>query len=141
MVSVQPDLTQTVVSIRPANVDSPNNNIEPTVDKTASMSNKSQQLAQTLSKGGSKYGPGDHMLTENPLGGSMEKLAIKSQPKNTMSMSSSMSMNQRPISNGDVQSASRLSLMSTQLPCNIEADAIIWGTFTHTGGRLCLNES
>ncbi|XP_029652297.2 netrin receptor UNC5C [Octopus sinensis] len=141
MVSVQPDLTQTVVSIRPANVDSPNNNIEPTVDKTASMSNKSQQLAQTLSKGGSKHGPGDHLLTENPLGGSMEKLAIKSHPKNTMSMSSSMSMNQRPISNGDVQSASRLSLMSTQLPCNIEADAVIWGTFTHTGGRLCLNES
>lgn len=132
MVSVQPDLTQTVVTVRTASVDSPNNNVETPVDKTAVMTNKSQQLAQTLTKSNSK-------LPDPPLNSSIEKLTIKSN-KNAMTMSTSMSSS-RPTSNGDMQSSNRLSLMSGLLPCNIDIEAVTWGTFTHTGGRLCLTES
>ncbi|XP_055875980.1 netrin receptor UNC5C-like isoform X3 [Biomphalaria glabrata] len=47
----------------------------------------------------------------------------------------------RPLSQCDSLQDSRQSVISVQLPGNVDTEAVTWSTFTHTGGRLVLPES
>ncbi|XP_059163925.1 netrin receptor UNC5C-like isoform X2 [Physella acuta] len=51
------------------------------------------------------------------------------------------SCDSRPLSQCDSLQDSRQSVISVQLPGNVDTEAVTWSTFTHTGGRLILPES
>lgn len=135
MLSVQPDLTQTVVIVQtPNRPDSPNNNHmmekEPTYSEI-----KEHRLSGTLRKPSKCVEP---TINYN-LNSSMERLTIRDN-KNMLAVPP-VGMSSRPLSQNETLENSRQSLMSVQLPSNIDAEAVTWSTFTHMGGRLLLPES
>lgn len=140
MLSVQPDLTQTVVTVQHANSgDSPNNNHVNTMEKPPAYSvpdnNLQHRHSATLGKS-SKTLLVEPTINHN-VNNSMEKLTIKD--KSNLSVPSMGSG--RPMSQCESLQDSRQSMISMQLPSTIDAEAVTWSTFTSNGGRLLLPES
>ncbi|XP_067671144.1 netrin receptor UNC5C-like isoform X6 [Haliotis asinina] len=140
MLSVQPDLTQTVVTVQHANSgDSPNNNHVNTMEKPPAYSvpdnNVQHRHSATLGKS-SKTLLVEPTINHN-VNNSMEKLTIKD--KSNLSVPSMGSG--RPMSQCESLQDSRQSMISMQLPSTIDAEAVTWSTFTSNGGRLLLPES
>ncbi|KAK3593613.1 hypothetical protein CHS0354_025501 [Potamilus streckersoni] len=150
MLSVPPDLTQTVVAVQgPNSIDLPNNNHMSHINSVDKLPTYAEIAENRLS---ASYGTNtvnskphnmDSSLNQN-LDSSVEKLTIKND-KNTLMVTPVGSCNHgnhRPPSDvGDSLMDSRQSMMSVQLPSNIDTDAVTWSTFNHTGGRLLIPES
>ena len=134
LLSVQPDLTQTVVTVQHAS-DAPNNNHvlnggadkSPPIYSVPDTTGSPHRLSAT---------PGNTLLIESSLGqngvgdggggrGSKDSLSTPS----------------RPASQPDNLQDSRQSMISMQLPSTIDAEAVTWSTFSSSGGRLILPES
>lgn len=149
MISVQPDLTQTMVSIpyqsATPSPEPPNNNVssvENIYDKpdinldnrhSNSLINAGQPYAESSISNHSASNHSHHSVS-NHSHHSMDQMS----DKNTMTMSV---VGGRPPSFSDSAMDSRHSVVSTQLPHNIDMEAVTWGTFNHMGGRLVLQES
>lgn len=148
MMSVQPDLTQTVVTVA-HHSNSPSPTIDPPspnnnhVSSTENIYDKPDfNLEHRLS-----LGKNSKTLFVEPtinLNRNMENLPLNDQ--NAMSHVTNSSptapeLPPRPHSESDNIIDSRHSMMSVQLPSNIDSDAVTWGTFNHMGGRLMLPES
>ncbi|XP_070183045.1 netrin receptor UNC5C-like isoform X2 [Littorina saxatilis] len=197
MLSMQPDVTQTVVTVQQQqhpylhhnhsgtnstshSADSPNNNHMGIVDKSppylppdppylepsinsdnlysvpnahfnlpspGEMSQMSQlsQLSQPHRLSGTLGRPSNKTVFVEPtvnhnLNSSMEKLTIKDNkgPPPPPAPDS----HSRPASgHSDSLQGSRQSVISVQLPGNVDTEAVTWSTFDYTGGRLVLPES
>lgn len=135
MVLVPPDLTQTVVTVQHPNnrvsrspsMEAPNNNhssVENIYDKPNFT--PEHRLSGTLTKNGKT------MLVEPTLNLKEKTMAVPPIPPGPRPP--------LPHSNDNVMD-SRQSLMSVQLPGNIDLEAVAWSTFNHLGGRLVLPES
>lgn len=140
-----PDLTQTVVIVQHQNngmingvsrspsMEAPNNNhvssVENIYDKPdISPSMDSRMSAGTLTKNGKT-------LFVEPTFRPQEKLPYEKD------MPPPVPLGPRPpIQNNNIMD-SRQSMMSVQLPSNIDMEAVAWSTFNHQGGRLILPES
>ncbi|XP_050391272.1 netrin receptor UNC5C isoform X2 [Patella vulgata] len=136
LLSMQPDLTQTVVTVQHAlPPDSPNNNHmmekQPLYD--VPDINAHHRLSGTLPKN-SKMMLVEPTLNHN-LTSSLEQLSVCDN-KNTLLVPSD-----NRLSQCDNLQDSRQSMISVQLPSTIDADGVTWSTFDSCGGRLVLPES
>ncbi|XP_041362297.1 netrin receptor UNC5C-like isoform X3 [Gigantopelta aegis] len=140
MLSIQPDLTQTVVTVQHVNPgDSPNNNHMNAMEKAPPIysvpdtTGSSQRLSATLGKN-SKTLLVEPTISQNGSV-SMDSSGGRDSGKNMLSVSP------RPSSQGENLQDSRQSMISMQLPSTIDAEAVTWSTFSSSGGRLLLPES
>lgn len=124
MMSVQPDLTQQVVifphhSASPSpSVDPPNNNYPPV-----------ENIYDKPDVGLPLYA--EHRLSNGSV---PNRSSPELPPPN-----SPLAMNLAPPSVPNLDG--RHSMASVQLPVNAETEAVTWGSFNHSGGRLVLPES
>ena len=133
VVSVQPDITQTIVSsvtIQNHNVqDSPNNNHIGSMEKVPIFNdntiNTNKAVLLDTPNG-----------TCSPIKGSREHLTHKD---SKVSLKSS-ECDSRPHSVYS-ERTNRHSVISCQLPSNVDIDALVVATVTYTGGRLTLPDS
>lgn len=137
---MQPDLTQVVTVRNHSSLDSPhspNNNhlsSKENLPTYAEIMTPANRHSGTLGKG-SKTVPVEPTLNHN-LKNSVEKLTIKDKASLKASPSES-----RPLLGGESEVANRLSQVTSQLPSNVDIDAVVWNTFDSRGGRLSLPES
>lgn len=75
------------------------------------------------------------------LNATVEKIALKDSKSGLPPPPSISSCDSRPLSQCDSLQNSRQSVISVQLPGNVDTEAVTWSTFNHTGGRLILPES
>ncbi|XP_035824121.1 netrin receptor UNC5B-b [Aplysia californica] len=91
-------------------------------------------------------GPNNKMVMVEPTinhnlnNASVEKLGMKDS-KSGLPPPAPSSCDGRPLSQCDSLQDSRQSVISVQLPGNVDTEAVTWSTFNHTGGRLFLPES
>ncbi|XP_069123995.1 netrin receptor UNC5C-like [Argopecten irradians] len=143
VVSVPPDLTQTVVIVqrnnisngvsRSPSIEAPNNNVssvENIYDKP-DISPDCRLSAGTLTKNGNTLFVEPTFMNNRP----QEKLPYEKDVPPPVPLGP-----RPPLQNNNVMD-SRQSMMSVQLPSNIDMDAVAWSTFNHQGGRLVLPES
>ena len=195
IVSVQPDVTQTVVTVQQQqqqypyhhqnhsgtnstsnSADSPNNNHMGTLDKAPpylppdppysqgmessvnsdnlySVPNahfnmpspgelpQPHRLSGTLGRPSNKTVFVEPTVNHN-LDSSMEKLTIKDNKAGLPPPPPAPDCHSRPASgHSDSLQGSRQSVISVQLPGNVDTEAVTWSTFNYTGGRLVLPES
>ncbi|CAH1795522.1 unnamed protein product [Owenia fusiformis] len=140
--SMQPDLTQTVVTIRNNHTDSPNNNTNNSTPVKVPLFNGHENSGTLPSV---KYA--NHVNNENKpllidpphtLTDSTEKLPLPRKSDSDNSIKSGNSSRPQSVYDSD---GHRLSVISCQLPSNIDLENIAWGNITHTGGRLQIPES
>ena len=137
MVSVQPDLTQTVVTIRNHNVlDSPNNNHLNSMEK---MPIYSEPITPSPVHNGT-LPKKNVLLIEPPPSPAKDSIEKLSRVDSRASLKTDTS-GSRPQSVYDSDHTNRQSITSAQLPSNIDIEALVWGNMTHAGGRLVLPES
>lgn len=75
------------------------------------------------------------------LNSGVEKVGMKDNKSGLPPPSSTSSCDSRPLSQCDSLQDSRQSVISVQLPGNVDTEAVTWSTFSNTGGRLVLPES
>lgn len=75
------------------------------------------------------------------LNSTVEKASMKDNKSGLPPPLSTSSCESRPLSQCDSLQDSRQSVISVQLPGNVDTEAVTWSTFNHTGGRLVLPES
>lgn len=199
MLSVQPDVTQTMVTLQQQqypyhhhsgsnstsnSADSPNNNHVGSLDKSppylppdppyagADLSCNSDNMYSVpnahfalpspgeISQGYLSEGklPSQHRLSgtlgrsvksvfsepsiNHNLNSSMEKLTLKDNKVGLPPPPAPDSHSRPPSgSQSDSLQGSRQSVISVQLPGNVDSEAVTWSTFNYTGGRLVLPES
>nr|KAG5709521.1 hypothetical protein BaRGS_023203 [Batillaria attramentaria] len=199
MLSVQPDVTQTVVTVQHQqhpyhhhsgtnstsnSADSPNNNHMGTLDKappylppdppySPGASDLNSDNLYSVPNAHFLPSPGDvgsqgylsdgkltpqHRLSgtlgrpnktvfveptvNHNLNTSMEKLAIHENKAGLPPPPPAPESHSRPNSgHSDSLQGSRQSVISVQLPGNVDTEAVTWSTFNYTGGRLVLPES
>ncbi|XP_076074921.1 netrin receptor UNC5C-like isoform X1 [Mytilus galloprovincialis] len=143
MISVQPDLTQTMVSIpyqsATPSPEPPNNNLISSVENIYDKPdiNLDHRHSNSLINAGQPYAESsisNHSVSNHSSHHSADQMS----DKNTMTMSA---VGARPPSFSDSAMDNRNSMISLQLPSNIDMEAVVWGTFNHMGGRLVLPES
>ncbi len=127
MVSVQPDITQTVVAMPNSNgLDTPNNNHIGSMEKMPILQENAinaskQQLYETLNR--------PVKSSQEHLGLLDSKASLKSSDCET-----------RPNSMYS-DHTNRHSTISCQLPSNIDMDTLVWANLSHSGGRISLPDS
>ncbi|VDI08738.1 netrin receptor unc-5 [Mytilus galloprovincialis] len=143
MISVQPDLTQTMVSLpyqsATPSPEPPNNNLISSVENIYDKPdiNLDHRHSNSLINAGQPYAESsisNHSVSNHSSHHSADQMS----DKNTMTMSA---VGARPPSFSDSAMDNRNSMISLQLPSNIDMEAVVWGTFNHMGGRLVLPES
>ncbi|XP_071128850.1 netrin receptor UNC5C-like isoform X7 [Mytilus edulis] len=143
MISVQPDLTQTMVSIpyqsATPSPEPPNNNLINSVENIYDKPdiNLDHRHSNSLINAGQPYAESsisNHSVSNHSSHHSADQMS----DKNTMTMGA---VGARPPSFSDSAMDNRNSMISLQLPSNIDMEAVVWGTFNHMGGRLVLPES
>ena len=81
-------------------------------------------------------------VSHNLDSSSMEKLTIKDSKAGLPPPPPAPDCHSRPASgHSDSLQGSRQSVISVQLPGNVDTEAVTWSTFNYTGGRLVLPES
>lgn len=141
MISVQPDLTQTMVSVpylsaTPSPEPPPNNNL---INSTENIYDKpdinfESRLSNSVINAGQPYA--ESSISNHSMSNHSSHHSDHMSDKNTMTVSA-----HRPPSFSDSAIDNRHSMASLQLPSNIDLEAVVWGTFNQTGGRLVLQES
>ena len=132
MIGAQPDLTQTVVTIQNHNaLDTPNNNHIGSMEKVPVFS------ADTLRSKSS------HTLLVDPStpvknGGVNGSIPHRNDSK--ASLKSSESEGGRPHSVYS-ERTNRQSVVSCQLPSNVDPEGIVWASVTAAGGRIALPDA
>ena len=127
--SVQPDLTQTVVTIQNHNaLDTPNNNIPGSMEKVPVFCDNGtiNRSTNTL------------LLVDAP---SPNKASCDNLPRKGSKLSlKSSECESRPQSVYS-ERTNRQSMLSCQLPSNIDIEALVWANVTHLGERIVLPEA
>ena len=142
MISVQPDLTQTMVSIpyqsATPSPEPPNNNHVSSVENIYDKPdiNLDNRHSNSLINAGQPYA--ESSISNHSVSNHSHHSGDQMSDKNTMTMSA---IGGRPPSFSDSAVDNRNSMVSVQLPNNIDMEAVTWGTFNHMGGRLVLQES
>ena len=142
MISVQPDLTQTMVSIpyqsATPSPEPPNNNHVSSVENIYDKPdiNLDNRHSNSLINAGQPYA--ESSISNHSVSNHSHHSGDQMSDKNTMTMSA---IGGRPPSFSDSAVDNRNSMVSVQLPNNIDMEAVMWGTFNHMGGRLVLQES
>ena len=131
LLSLQPDVTRTVVTIRNHNaLDTPNNNHINSMDKIPIFPDN-QSATSTLTKN-------NRTLLEviEPT-----NIQCKTMSETNIQRKESLStVGSRPQSTYS-DHTNRHSVVSSQIPSNLDADNLVWAHLTHTGGRLSLPDS
>ena len=131
--SVQPDLTQTVVTIQNHNaLDSPNNNIPGSMEKvpvfcdsgTINRSTNTLLLVDTPSPNRHTHKASSDNLPRKDSKLSLKSSECESRPQSVYS-----------------ERTNRQSMLSCQLPSNIDIEALVWANVTHLGERIILPEA
>ena len=117
--AVQPDITQTVVTLQTHTGNTPNNNHIASSDKADMYSDNTINLNRSLLLDE----PSTPRKSATDLSHKGSKISLKSRPQSTYS---------------ENMTANRRSMISCQLPANIDPDALVWASVTHTGGRITL---
>ncbi len=131
ILSVQPDLTQTVVTIQNHNaLDSPNNNhLLGSTEKVPVFSDNVHSKSTNMLL----IEPGTPI--KSPLaGGTLPRKDSKASLK-------SSDCDSRPQSIYSDTHTNRQSMMSCQLPSNIDIENLVWATITQAGGRITLPDA
>ena len=123
---MQPDLTQTIVTIQNHNaLDAPNNNLLGSMEKVPVYSDIGPPKCSSL-------------VAERP---STPLKAPQYVPRNDSKASlKSSDCDSRPHSVYS-ETTNRQSVISCHLPSNIDHEALVWATVTHTGGRITLPDA
>jgi len=130
ILSVQPDLTQTVVTIQNPNVlDTPNNNHIGSTEKVPVFSDNVPNGTVTANG-----------LLVDVSTGTLKRSADTLPRKESRSSLKSSECESRPQSVYS-ERTNRQSVVSCQLPSNIDVESIVWANVTQTGGRLTLPDS
>ena len=124
IVSVQPDITQTVVPQtyvtiqNPNAMDTPNNNHIGSMEKVPILSEHQSSLLDSSSKSS------EHLSVNG------SKISLKNVSDSDNRADSAYS-----------DRTNRHSTISCQLPSNIDMESLVWANVTHAGGRITLPES
>ena len=129
VLSVQPDLTQTVVTIQNHNaLDTPNNNHLGSMEKVPVYSDIGPPKPSTL------------LIDPNtPIKTSSNPYLPRKDSKASLKSSDCESRPQSVYS--EHTNPNRHSLISCHLPNNIDHEAFVWATVTHAGGRITLPDA
>lgn len=124
MMSAQPDITQTVVvTIANQNaLNSPNNNHIGSMEKVPIFSDNA--INRALESGEPHTPVKQNNLSRKDSKASMKSSDCDSRPNSMYS-----------------ERTNRHSVISSQLPPNIDMEALVWANVTHTGGRITLPDS
>ncbi|GFO23590.1 netrin receptor unc5c [Plakobranchus ocellatus] len=86
-------------------------------------------------------GPSKTVLVEPTINHNLNTTLDKAPMKDTKLAHAQCDGAGRPMSQCDSLQDSRQSVISVQLPGNVDTEAVTWSTFNHMGGRLVLPES
>ena len=127
MISAQPDLTQTVVTIQNHGaVDTPNNNHLRTMDKSSTPSTPTAYADNALNAQKAA------LLLDNKM---MDEAGPKDLLLDPTSRPDSLYSEIHPNRTSSVAG------LASQMPTNLDLEAMVWATVTHAGGRIALPDS